>query len=49
MSTLSILRLYHFDYQYLNGAKTAPPTALTSATLTFTMPTAPGSYNFSGC
>jgi hypothetical protein len=34
------------DWKYLNGLKTAPAAAVTSATLTFTMPASAGSYNF---
>jgi uncharacterized repeat protein (TIGR01451 family) len=34
------------DWQHLNGTKTPPTTGLTSATLTFTMPTTAGSYEF---
>jgi hypothetical protein len=34
-------------FQYLNGSSTTPPaTGLTGATLTFTMPTTPGTYEF---
>jgi len=29
---------------YMNGSKTAPAVAMTSATLSFAMPMAPGSY-----
>jgi hypothetical protein len=37
---------YASDYQYLNGTKTAPAVGLTSGTLTFTLPTAAGTYQF---
>ena len=36
----------YLDWKYLNGTRTAPATGLTSATLSFTMPTTPGTYNF---
>src|SRR5207247_11379014 len=35
----------YLDWQYLSGSRTPPPTGLTGATVTFTMPTTPGSYN----
>jgi subtilisin family serine protease len=34
------------DWQYLNGTQTPPAEGLASASLTFTMPTTPGTYNF---
>jgi len=34
------------DWNYLNGLKTPPVTPVTSASLTFTMPTSAGTYNF---
>ena len=34
------------DWKYLNGTQTAPTVGLTSATLSFAMPTAGGQYNF---
>jgi hypothetical protein len=37
---------YYPDWKYLSGTQTAPATGKTSATLTFTMPTTPGTYNF---
>jgi hypothetical protein len=33
-------------WRYLNGMQTAPASGLTSATLTFTMPQTPGTYDF---
>jgi glucose/arabinose dehydrogenase len=36
----------NLDWKYLNGTRTAPATALTAASLSFTMPTTPGTYNF---
>src|SRR5438270_4990192 len=36
----------YLDWQFLNGQRTAPATGLTAATLTFTMPAAPGTYEF---
>jgi hypothetical protein len=33
-------------WQYLDGSQTAPGTGVVSATLTFTMPSAPGKYEF---
>lgn len=38
--------LDHFDWKYLSGTRTAPPTGLTMATLTFKMPGTPGPYVF---
>src|SRR5438034_973523 len=32
------------DWKYLNGTRTAPTTGVTSATVTFVMPTTPGTY-----
>jgi uncharacterized protein YegP (UPF0339 family) len=32
------------DWKYLNGSRTAPAVGVSSATLTFTMPTTPGTY-----
>jgi hypothetical protein len=32
------------DWKFLNGSRTAPTTGLTNATLSFTLPTAPGNY-----
>src|SRR5207245_2120886 len=37
---------YFPNWQYLNGTKTPPSPGLTSAALTFTMPTSPGMYEF---
>jgi hypothetical protein len=34
------------DWKFLNGTRTAPATGVTSATITFAMPTAPGIYQF---
>ena len=34
------------DWQYLNGSRTVPPAGFSSATLTFTLPSTPGTYNF---
>jgi hypothetical protein len=34
------------DWKFLNGTRTAPTTGLTSATVSFVMPTAPGIYQF---
>ncbi len=34
----------HLSWQYLNGSPTAPAEGVTSASLAFTVPTAPGSY-----
>jgi hypothetical protein len=34
------------DWKYLNGTRTAPTTGMASATVTFAMPLAPGTYNF---
>ena len=34
------------SWMHLNGSQTAPATGVTSATVTFTMPTTPGHYNF---
>ena len=36
----------YLDWKYLNGVRSAPATGLTNATVTFTMPTTPGSYIF---
>src|SRR5207247_1137246 len=36
----------YVDWKYLNGAKSAPGTGLTGATLTFTMPSTAGSFEF---
>jgi hypothetical protein len=36
----------YVDYRFLNGLKTLPASGLSSATLTFTMPTVPGTYQF---
>src|SRR5206468_2219127 len=36
----------YIDWQYLNGAKSAPGTGLTGATLTFTMPATSGAFEF---
>ncbi|MBZ5556722.1 MAG: IPT/TIG domain-containing protein [Acidobacteriia bacterium] len=36
----------YIDWRYLNGATAPPATGLTSATITFTVPIAPGSYEF---
>jgi len=36
----------YLDWKFLDGTRTAPVTGLTSATLTFTMPSTPGTYNF---
>ena len=36
----------YLDWKYLNGTRTAPATGLKSATVSFTMPTTPGTYNF---
>ena len=33
------------DWKYLNGSRTAPTTGVTGATLQFTAPTTPGTYN----
>ena len=35
----------YLDWKYLNGTKTAPAVAMTSATLQFTAPSTPGTYN----
>jgi len=37
---------YAPDYQYLSGTKTPPAVGLTAASLTFTMPSTPGTYQF---
>ena len=34
------------NWQYLNGTQTQPSVGLSSATLTFIVPTVPGTYNF---
>jgi hypothetical protein len=34
----------YLDWKYLNGSQTAPATGVTGAAVTFTMPTAAGSY-----
>src|SRR5439155_9660283 len=34
------------DWKFLNGLRTAPATGVTSATVTFTMPSTSGSYTF---
>jgi hypothetical protein len=34
------------DWKYLNGTRTPPATGVTSATISFTLPTTPGTYNF---
>ncbi len=34
------------DWQYLSGTRTPPPSGLTTALLTFTMPTTLGNYQF---
>jgi len=34
------------DWQYLSGTRTPPGAGLTAATLSFTMPSTPGTYNF---
>jgi uncharacterized protein YegP (UPF0339 family) len=36
----------YLDWKYLSGTRTPPPTGLTSANLTFTMPQALGQYEF---
>jgi hypothetical protein len=36
----------YLDWKYLSGTRTAPLTGQASATLTFTAPTTPGTYNF---
>jgi hypothetical protein len=36
----------YLSWQYLNGTQTPPATGRTAATLTFTMPTAAGTYQF---
>lgn len=36
----------YLDWKYLNGTRTAPSTGLKTTTLTFTLPTKPGTYNF---
>ena len=36
----------YLDRQYLNGLQTPPATGLTAATLTFSMPTTEGDYEF---
>ena len=36
----------HVDWQYLSGTRTPPASGLTTALLTFTMPTTQGSYEF---
>jgi uncharacterized protein YegP (UPF0339 family)/subtilisin-like proprotein convertase family protein len=36
----------YVDWKYLSGTRTAPPAGLTTALLTFTMPSTPGSYEF---
>jgi hypothetical protein len=36
----------YLDWQYLSGSRLAPPTGLTSAELTFAMPSTPGAYEF---
>jgi uncharacterized protein YegP (UPF0339 family) len=41
----SALTSYH-DWKYLNGTRSLPPTGLRSASLPFTMPQTPGSYEF---
>ena len=33
-------------WKYLNSMRTPPPVGITSATVTFRMPTTPGAYNF---
>jgi hypothetical protein len=33
------------DWQFLNGTRSVPPAGATGATLTFTMPSVPGTYN----
>ena len=35
----------YMDWKYLNGTQTKPGTGLTGASVTFTMPAAPGTYN----
>jgi hypothetical protein len=35
----------YLDWQYLNGLKTVPASAVTCATVTFVLPTTPGRYN----
>ena len=37
---------YYPDYMYLTGTKAAPGAGMTSATLTFALPSTPGTYNF---
>ena len=34
----------YLDWFFLNGTKTAPAVGLTTATVTFTLPTTPGAY-----
>jgi hypothetical protein len=36
----------YLDWKYLSNSRTLPPTGLLSAVLTFTMPAAPGNYEF---
>jgi subtilisin-like proprotein convertase family protein len=37
---------YFPDWKYLGGTQTPPPAGMSTASLPFTMPTAPGNYNF---
>jgi hypothetical protein len=36
----------YLSWQYLDGDRTVPPVGMTTATLTFEMPTTPGAYEF---
>jgi len=36
----------YLDWKYLSGSRSLPPTGLTSAVLTFAMPSTPGDYEF---
>jgi len=36
----------YLDWKYLSGSRSLPPTGLTSAVLTFAVPTTPGNYEF---